>query len=223
MTDELPRFAPLTDPRPDDTPWPEMIWPPAPDTLMVGRTIELFPLDADRDSAALWSNLADPDVWTHLRFQPTDADSLRVNLRNQEAKGFFIFGVRLRTEVGGLPAGSLVGMTSYLDVSPGDARLEIGGTGYSTDVWATAVNPEAKYLLLEHAFESLNVGRVQIKTDIRNHRSQQAIARLGATYEGILRRGQRRADGTIRDSVIFSITIDDWPAVRARLAARLDY
>ena len=65
------------------------------------------------------------------------------------------------------------------------------------------------------------MGRVQLKTDIRNHRSQQAIARLGATYEGVLRRYQRRADGTVRDTVLFSVTAEQWPAVRAGLADRL--
>ncbi|HEU4362833.1 MAG TPA: GNAT family protein [Mycobacterium sp.] len=78
-----------------------------------------------------------------------------------------------------------------------------------------------KLLLLEYAFDTLNVGRVQLKTDTRNHRSQQTIARLGAKYEGTLRRNFRRDDGTVRDSVLFSITVDDWPDVCRRLTGRV--
>jgi RimJ/RimL family protein N-acetyltransferase len=107
-------------------------------------------------------------------------------------------------------------------VSPRDARLEIGFTMYSPAVWGTVVNPQTKLLLLGHAFDDLGAGRVQLKTDIRNVRSQQAIARLGATYEGVLRRYQRRADGTVRDTVLFSIIAEEWPSVRSRLEARLD-
>ena len=90
----------------------------------------------------------------------------------------------------------MAGTSSYLDVSVPDARLEIGSTAYDRRVWGTAVNPEAKLLLLAHAFDVLGAGRVQLKTDVRNHRSQQAIARLGARYEATLRRYQRREDGT---------------------------
>ncbi len=83
------------------------------------------------------------------------------------------------------------------------------------------MNPETKLLLLGHAFDVLGAGRVQLKTDVRNVRSQQAIARLGARYEGTLRRYQRRADGTVRDTVLFSILAEEWPAVRDALRARL--
>jgi RimJ/RimL family protein N-acetyltransferase len=112
-------------------------------------------------------------------------------------------------------------MSSYLEVSPADARLEIGFTAFTPDVWGTAVNPECKLLLLGHAFEDLRCGRVQLKTDIRNVRSQRAIDRLGARHEGVLRRYQRRADGTVRDTVLFSIVAEEWPAVRDGLRARL--
>ena len=120
------------------------------------------------------------------------------------------------------PAGAVVGTSSYLEIAPNDARLEIGWTAYAPAVWGTALNPEAKLLLLGYAFDDLQMGRVQLKTDIRNVRSQQAIARLGARYEGVLRRYQRRADGSVRDTVLFSVTAEEWPAVRARLRARVD-
>src|SRR6185312_3709601 len=142
-------------------------------------------------------------------------------LEQSLAAGRLPWVVRLVATLAGLPAGTVVGSSTYLDVSVTDARLEIGSTAYTPAVWGSAVNPETKLLLLGHAFESLGAGRVQLKTDVRNHRSQQAIARLGARYEGTLRRYQRRADGTVRDTVLFSITAEEWPDVEAGLRARL--
>ena len=82
------------------------------------------------------------------------------------------------------------------------------------------MNTEVKFELLSYAFEVLGAGRVQLKTDVRNVRSQRAIAAIGARYEGTLRRYQRRADGTIRDTALFAITAEDWPRVRAALIQR---
>jgi len=119
-------------------------------------------------------------------------------------------------------AGTIVGTTSLGDVSLPDERVHLGWTAYSPSVWATAVNPESKLLLLSHAFDDCGFGRVKIQTDNRNTRSQGAIARLGAVREGVLRRHQVRADGSFRDTVVFSIVSDEWPGVRAGLLARLD-
>ena len=91
---------------------------------------------------------------------------------------------------------------------------------YAPSVWASDVNPACKLLLMEWAFGH-GFGRVQLKTDIRNARSQQAIARLGARYEGVLRRYQRRQDGSVRDTVVFSVTAEDWSLVRSGLVSRL--
>jgi RimJ/RimL family protein N-acetyltransferase len=88
-------------------------------------------------------------------------------------------------------------------------------------VWGTRVNPECKLLVLWHAFEHCGFGRVKLRTDSINTRSQAAIAKLGATREGIARRHLKRADGTWRDSVIYSVIIDDWPQVKAGLEQRL--
>jgi len=129
--------------------------------------------------------------------------------------------LRAERAIGGRTAGTVLGSSSYLETSVIDARTEIGFTVYDPAVWATGVNAEAKLLLLAYAFTELNMGRVQLKTDVRNIRSQQAIARLGAHYEGVLRRYQRRTDGSVRDTVLFSITAEDWPAVEARLQARV--
>ncbi len=129
--------------------------------------------------------------------------------------------MRLARAHRGLPSGAVVGMSSYLDVSEGDARLEIGATAYAPEVWGSGVNPETKLLLLGYAFETLGAGRVNLVTDARNARSQRAIARLGARYEGTMRRHKRRADGTVRDTVLFSVIAEEWPGVRAGLEARV--
>jgi RimJ/RimL family protein N-acetyltransferase len=119
--------------------------------------------------------------------------------------------------------GAVVGSTRYMAIEPGHRRLEIGHTWYAPSVWATKVNPACKLALLRHAFETLGFNRVELKTDIRNLRSQAAIAKLGATKEGVFRAHMVRPDGSLRDTVYFSIVRDEWPAVRRRLAARLGF
>lgn len=118
-------------------------------------------------------------------------------------------------------SGQAVGWTTYLDVDVANERLEIGWTWYGRAHWRSAVNTESKLLLLTHAFEELGMGRVQLKTDHLNERSQAAIARLGARREGVLRRHRRRHDGSWRDTVYFSLLADEWPEAKARLDARL--
>jgi len=118
-------------------------------------------------------------------------------------------------------AGTIIGTSSLGDLSLPDERIHLGWTAYSPAVWASPVNPECKLLLLGHAFDACGLGRVKIQTDNLNTRSQGAIARLGAVREGVLRRHQHRADGTFRDTVVFSILRDEWPAVRDGLLARL--
>ncbi|MFD8690237.1 GNAT family N-acetyltransferase [Streptomyces sp. NPDC059651] len=118
-------------------------------------------------------------------------------------------------------SGRAVGWTTYMDIAAADERLEIGSTWYGRAYWRSAVNTGTKLLLLGHAFEELGMGRVQLKTDHLNVRSQEATARLGAQREGVLRRHRRRPDGTWRDSVYFSLLADEWPEAKARLEARL--
>lgn len=117
--------------------------------------------------------------------------------------------------------GRAVGITCYLDVRPEHRGLEIGFTWVGRPWQGTQVNPESKLLLLRHAFETLGCVRVQLKTDLRNLQSQAAIARLGAVREGVLRKQMILPDGHQRDTVMFSITDDEWPAVRAGLEERL--
>ena len=120
-----------------------------------------------------------------------------------------------------LATGQAVGVTTYMHIRPADRGLEIGSTWISPRYWGTRVNPESKYLLLEHAFERLGAIRVELRTDSRNVRSQRAIEKLGAVREGVLRRHMIMPDGYVRDTVVYAITDQDWPQVRDTLRIRL--
>ena len=121
-----------------------------------------------------------------------------------------------------LASGRVAGATRYLNVFPKDHGLEIGGTWYGPEFQRTAVNTECKYLLLNHAFETLGAIRVQLKTDSRNVRSQKAIERIGSVKEGTLRNHMILPDGVIRHSVFYSILDSEWTAVKARLAGLME-
>ena len=116
-----------------------------------------------------------------------------------------------------LASGRVAGATRYLNIMPKDRGLEIGGTWYGAEFQRTPVNTECKYLLLQHAFETLGCIRVQLKTDLRNERSQKAIERIGAVKEGVLRNHMILPDGRYRHSVFYSILDTEWPAVKSRL------
>lgn len=120
-----------------------------------------------------------------------------------------------------LADGALVGSTRYLAIEAAHRRVEVGHTWYTPAVWAGVVNPACKFALFHYGFEGLGLNRIELKTDNRNTRSQAAIAKLGATREGVFRAHMVRRDGSLRDSVYFSVVRADWPAVRQRLATRL--
>jgi N-acetyltransferase len=214
-------FVPAVDARPVDAPWPELRGPVAAPRALAGATVAVSVADPDRDCAPLFEALDHDVVWEHVAGRPSAPEEWRDRLRRAFDTGGVPWVVRLVSPLGGLAAGAVVGTSSYLDVSVLDARLEVGSTAYAPAVWGTVVNPEAKLLLLSHAFDGLGAGRVHLKTDVRNVRSQRAIARLGAAYEGTLRRYQRRSDGTVRDTAMFSVVAEEWPAVRDALRRRV--
>ena len=117
--------------------------------------------------------------------------------------------------------GEVAGMTTFYDVVPELRTVAIGHTWIGRRFWRSGLNTEAKLLLMGRAFDDLGCVRVVWHTDIRNERSQAAIARLGAQREGVLRKHKRRDDGSWRDTVTFSMLDDEWPAARDRLRARL--
>jgi len=158
----------------------------------------------------------DPSLWQYMRYGlVTSEDKMRdliAYLLDHQAKGTDLPFATIH-----LGSGRAVGMTRYLDIQPENRSLEVGGTWISPEFQRTAVNTEAKLLMFQHAFETLGCLRVQIKTDLRNIRSQRAIERLGAVREGVLRDHMILPDGTVRSSVYFSILAGEWPAVKARL------
>jgi RimJ/RimL family protein N-acetyltransferase len=115
----------------------------------------------------------------------------------------------------------IVGSTRYMNIEEAQRRLEIGTTFYAASVQRSALNTECKRLLLAHAFESLGCLAVEFRTHWFNHRSREAIAKLGAKQDGVLRNHQRLPDGSLRDTVVFSIIDSEWPAARRHLDFRL--
>jgi RimJ/RimL family protein N-acetyltransferase len=192
---------------------------------LVGRFVRLDVMQLG-DAQGLHAVQADPAVYTQgfvMRPPPADLASTRADIAENVAArgaGRTAYTVRL-TGTGGLgEAGTVVGTSSLGDVDLVNERIHLGWTMYGSRWWGTSVNPECKLLLLGHAFDC-GFGRVKIQTDAVNLRSQAAIAKLGATREGVLRRHTRRADGSFRDTVVFSVLRDEWPAVRAALEQRL--
>ncbi len=121
-----------------------------------------------------------------------------------------------------MPGNVVIGSTRYLNIAARDGRLEIlGATWIAVPHQRSAVNTEAKYLMLTHAFETLGATRVELKTHSKNEKSRNAILRIGAQFEGIHRKHMLQYDGTRRDTAWYSIVDDEWPAAKARLEGML--
>ncbi|WP_034089260.1 GNAT family N-acetyltransferase [Streptacidiphilus albus] len=191
---------------------------PAPTTL-TGRHVRLEPLALDHVPELFAAGAADEEIW---RWMPVAAPRTEDELRAVAAMLLARAPEQLAFAVVARDSGRALGWTTYHEIDARDERLEIGWTWYARSAWRTAVNTESKLLLLTHAFEELGMGRVQWRTDIFNLRSQNAIARLGARRESVHRRERQRPDGSWRDSVYFSLLLDEWPAARARLTERLE-
>jgi RimJ/RimL family protein N-acetyltransferase len=151
---------------------------------------------------------------------PADAEEMREQWVESSADRV-AYVVRLAVDSTAGPAGTVIGTSSLGDVDLVNESVHLGWTGYTPAVWGTVVNPATKLLMLQHAFEDCGFGRVKIQTGLTNVRSQAAIVKLGATREGVLRRHKRLADGSFRDTVVFSILADEWPEVRKGLLARI--
>jgi RimJ/RimL family protein N-acetyltransferase len=118
--------------------------------------------------------------------------------------------------------GKIVGMTTYMNIDAGNRRVEIGSTWYGKSAQRGPLNTQCKLLLLQHAFETLNCIAVEFRTHFFNHQSRRAIERLGAKQDGILRSHQVAPNGTLRDTVVYSITAAEWPTVKAHLTYQLN-
>jgi|SRR5579859_822576 len=186
---------------------------------LTGRVVRLEPLSEAHvpDLAAVGQ---DDSLWTYIPYPPVHSEAdMRAWVRDMLARQ--ARGADLPFAVVHQATGRAIGASRYLDIQRANRAVEIGGTWYGRAYQRTAVNTESKYLLLGHAFDNLGCIRVQLKTDVRNERSQRAIERLGAVREGILRHSTIMPDGHLRDSVYYSILAEEWPGVKARLEAIL--
>lgn len=152
---------------------------------------------------------------THLKTRKDVVNRIEHTLELEKKNEGYAFVVNY------VPERRIVGSTSYFGIVPDHKRVEIGYTWYEQSLWGSVVNPESKYLLLKHAFDDWHAIRVQISTDVKNIHSQRAIEKLGATYEGTLRNHAIRLDGTMRDTMMYSITSGEWPTVKSTLEKRL--
>ena len=162
---------------------------------------------------------ADGELWTIRVTSVPDPDDTRGYV--ERALQAFAEGHRLAFAVLDAGTGEVIGSSSYHDIVPAVERLEIGYTWYAKSRQRTHVNASAKLLLMTHAFETLGAKLVGWRTDNYNFASQRAIERLGARKDGVLRHHAVRRDGTIRDTVMYSMTAGEWPEAKAELKARL--
>ena len=181
--------------------------------LLEGRHVRLVPLCADH-AEPLLEVARDPQLLRYMPIRLPDLAATRAFIAQaqaEQAAGRALpFAIELRD-------GTVVGSTRFLAIETAHARAEIGWTWLSQAVQRTPLNTECKRLLLAHGFESLQFNRIELKTDLRNTASRTAIARLGATQEGVFRRHMVLPDGHVRDTVWFSILREEWPSVRQRL------
>jgi len=186
--------------------------------VLTGRSVQLEPL-TEEHRESLRPAADDERIWAHTL---TAANGPLFDAWFDDALAERDAGRRAPFTVRRLSDSRILGSSSYLDIQLRHKRIEIGSTWYLPEVWATVVNPECKLLLLRHAFEVLGVNRVALVTDAVNHRSQSAIARLGAVREGVLRAHMVSQGGRVRDTVVFGIVAAEWPRVRDGLLQRLE-
>ncbi|WP_339261205.1 GNAT family protein [Lysinibacillus sp. FSL K6-3209] len=187
--------------------------------MLENNVVLLRPLVRE-DSQALLVAGSYPEIWSYMSTTIEDKSDVQNFVENALSNKSlmkeypFVIVDKL--------SGQIIGSTRFMDIDSKHQRLEIGTTWLTPSFWRTAVNTNCKYLLLTYCFEVLGLQRVQIKTDYDNIRSQKAIERIGATKEGVLRNHMIRKDGSTRHTVMYSITLQEWPEVKARLEMLLE-
>ncbi|MEX3748018.1 MULTISPECIES: GNAT family N-acetyltransferase [Lysinibacillus] len=161
-----------------------------------------------------------PEIWPYLSTTIEKMDDVHNFVDNalsaKNAKTEFPFVIVDKN------SGQIIGSTRFMDIDENHKRLEIGTSWITPAFWRTTINTNCKYLLLQYCFEVLNLQRVQIKTDFENVRAQKAIERIGGEKEGVLRNHMVRKDGTTRHTVMYSITLQEWPQVKKHLQQLLE-
>ena len=176
-----------------------------------GRYVRLIPMSIDH-AEELWPAAAPEELWQFTLTRVRTTDDLRQYIESALADGAALPFCTVERS-----SGEIVGSTRFMNIAPEHKRVEIGSTFVTPSRQRTAINTEAKYLMLRHAFEVWNCNRVELKTNALNVRSRQAMLRIGAKEEGTLRRHMINADGSVRDSVYFSVIAEEWPDVKAHL------
>ena len=183
-----------------------------------GRSVRLEPLAASHHAALCEVGL-DAELWRLIPYRVSTVDEMRdyigSALEAQAAGTAIPFATVERA------SGRVIGSTRYMNIDPANRRVEIGATWLAKPWQRTAMNTEAKYLMLRHAFETLGCIRVELKTDALNQQSRQAILRIGAREEGTLRQHMVTWSGRLRDTVYYSILDSEWPGVKANLEGKL--
>ncbi|WP_222853035.1 GNAT family N-acetyltransferase [Massilia genomosp. 1] len=189
-----------------------------PNLLLQGKNIELRPLQFDMLDA-LFAVSQDANIWRLTSVDYSVRENFYPNftaaLKGRETGKTYPFLICL--------AGSseIIGTTRFLEICPEDRKLEIGVTWLASQYWGTGANAECKYLLLEYCFDTLKANRVQFRAKSDNARSRRALEKIGATFEGILRKDKIEPGGNARDTAFFSIISEEWPDLKPTLAARL--
>lgn len=191
---------------------------PLPAVTLAGPFATLEPLGTSHVAEACEA-VADGEIWRQWTTDIPSPEGMQAEIERrieQHRKGLMLpFAVRDA-------AGRFAGMTSFMNIEAAYLRLEIGSTWYRRDVRRTGLNTQAKLLLLGHAFDALGCVAVEFRTHFFNHASRAAIARLGAKQDGILRNHRITRNGTLRDTVVFSIIASEWPTVQAHLRWQLE-
>lgn len=189
----------------------------APVTL-TGSLVTLVPL-AQEHHDGLVGAARDGDLWNLWYTSVPEPQHMRADIDRR--LGLLAAGSMLPFTVRRNDTGSIVGMTTYMNADAVNRRVEIGSTWIARSAQRTGINTESKLLLLTHAFEDLRCIAVEFRTHWMNQQSRLAIARLGAKQDGVLRNHLRMPDGSLRDTVVFSIIESEWPAVRNELQRQL--
>jgi RimJ/RimL family protein N-acetyltransferase len=192
-------------------------------TTLTGRYVVLEPLRQDHHDG-LVEAARDGELWRLWYTSVPDPQHMAAEIERrlalQDSGAMLPFTTRLLDPATGAP-GRVIGMTTYMNIDPVTPRVEIGSTWNAASTHGSGTNPDAKLLLLRHAFETIGCPAVEFRTHWLNHQSREAIARLGAKQDGVLRSHSRSADGALRDTVVFSILEHEWPMVRNGLELRL--
>ena len=194
---------------------------------LTGRTVRLEPLTVEHAPGYLAATGTPEQSAEIFRWQSPPGGALTVPVTVDDAAAHIVAALGARARGSRLPyaqidatTGEFAGTTSLADPNPGQRTVSIGYTWLGRRWWRSGMNTEAKLLLMTYAFETLGAVRVAWVTDILNLRAQAAIERLGAVREGVLRKHRRRADGSWRDTVLYAMVDDDWPAAKTALTAR---